>query len=209
MLIAMIYKIFLGYLAVGVGLAGYSFYLRSIFKGRTKPHAFSWLLWGILTGIVFVAQLVKGGGSGSWATGMSSVVCFSIGFIGLKKDTRGFSRFDWVFLGAAVVALLCWFFTKQPTFSIMLVTTVDVLGYASTLRKGYRYPHEENVASFSMQSLKYVVSITALQSYSLVTWLYPAAMIVMNSAVAILVAARQYQEPRSTMISSVASDAIS
>ncbi len=137
--------------------------------------------------------MVKGGGSGAWVTGVSSIVCFAIGFIALKKDERGFSRFDWMFLGAALVALLLWFFYKDPTVSIILVTLVDVLGYASTLRKGYLHPSEENITSFGLNSLKFVAAIFALQSYSLVTWLYPGALIIMNGSVAILVAIRRWQ----------------
>ena len=98
-------KTLLGYLAVLTALVAYGFYLDSIWKGRTKPHAFSWLLWGLLTGIVFTAQVIKGGGAGAWVTGVSSVICFIIGVAALFKDERGFSKFDWVFLSAALAAL--------------------------------------------------------------------------------------------------------
>jgi len=188
----LLYKTICGYIAIAVGLTGYSFYLRGIFSGRTKPHSFSWLLWGFLTGIVFMAQISKGGGSGAWATGVSSIVCFAIGIIAISKD-RKFSMFDWIFLGTAVIALATWFITKDPTISVILVTIVDSLGYAFTLRKGYSYPQEENITSFTLNSLKFVFSIIALQNYTLITWLYPAAMIIMNGSTALLVGIRRKQ----------------
>jgi hypothetical protein len=188
------YKIALGYLAILIGLTGYSFYIKSIFKGHTKPHSFSWLLWALITGIVFSAQITKGGGAGAWVTGVSSIVCLFIGCAGLGKNRRPFSKFDWMFLGVALGALGLWYVTKDPTISIVLVATVDSLGYASTLRKGYLHPAEENITSFGLNSLKYIASVAALQSYSLATWLYPAAMIVMNGATAILVAVRRRQK---------------
>ncbi len=184
-------KNLLGYLSVLTALIGYGLYLRSIWLGKTRPHAFSWLLWALLTGIVFVAQVLKVGGAGAWVTGVSSVICLLIGISALFKDERGFSKFDWVFLSAALAALFVWFFTKNVTASVVLVTIIDVLGYASTIRKGYRYPHEEMATSFSLNSLKYVFALFALQAYSIATVLYPASLIFMNGLVAVLVVVRR------------------
>ena len=75
----------------------------------------------------------------------------------------------------------------------MLVTLVDVLGYASTIRKGYRYPYEEMPTSFSLNSLKFVFAIFALSSYSIATVVYPASLVFMNGFVAILVIFRRQQ----------------
>ena len=40
-------------------------YIRSIRAGRTKPHAFSWVIWGLGTSVVGFAQLAGGGGAGA------------------------------------------------------------------------------------------------------------------------------------------------
>jgi hypothetical protein len=181
----------LGIIAVAIGVVAYSFYLRNIFIGRTRPHAFSWLLWGLLTAIVFAAQILHGGGPGAWVTGVSSIICVLIGLLALTIDERGFALFDWLFLCAALVALLLWFAIKEPAWSIILITLVDVLGYASTLRKAYHRPGEEMVTSFALNSLKYIVGLLALQSYSLVTWMYPAALVIMNGSVVVILVARR------------------
>jgi hypothetical protein len=181
----------LGLIAVGFGVAGYFLYLRNTFLGRTKPHAFSWLLWGLLTGIVFTAQTMNGAGAGAWVTGASCALCILIGFFGLAVDERGFVLFDWVFLLAGLAALLAWFAVKQPTMSIIIVTAVDVIGYASTLRKSYYRPHQETAMSFTLNSLKYMIALLALQSYSIITCLYPAALVIMNGAVAFMIALRR------------------
>ena len=51
------YKTILGIIAVIIALAGYVPYFRDIFRGKTKPHAFSWLVWASLTGIAFFGQI--------------------------------------------------------------------------------------------------------------------------------------------------------
>jgi len=184
-------KIILGYLASVIALIAYTLYIRNILINRTKPHAFSWLLWGLLTGIVFIAQTLEGGGAGAWVTGVSSIACFIIGILAFSKDTRGFLLFDWVFLGAALLALSFWFFVKDITTSVIIVTLVDVLGYASTLRKGWHKPGQDMVTSFGLNSIKFIFAVLALQSYSIATWLYPVAMVIMNASVAIMLLLRR------------------
>ena len=59
----------LGIIAVAIGFVGFAIYFRSIFKHNIKPHLFSWLIWGLSGGIVFVAQFLEGAGPGAWAMG--------------------------------------------------------------------------------------------------------------------------------------------
>src|SRR5580698_5703228 len=62
-------KEILGASAILIGCISYVPYFRTIFSGKTKPHAFSWLVWGILTAIAFGGQIVGKGGAGAWVTG--------------------------------------------------------------------------------------------------------------------------------------------
>ena len=57
-------------------------YIRSIRRGHTKPHAFSWLIWALGTLVVFGAQLVAGGGVGAWPIGVSGVITGYVAQIG-------------------------------------------------------------------------------------------------------------------------------
>ncbi len=74
----------LGALAVTIGMIGYAPYLWSIFKGRTKPHLFSWFIWGVLTAIAFAIQISEGAGAGAWVTGITAAVCFLITALSIK-----------------------------------------------------------------------------------------------------------------------------
>lgn len=87
-------KPLLGIIAVGLGLTAYIIYIHSTLKDKIKPHAFSWLLWTLTTAIVFIAQFMKGGGAGSWSTGVTCIVCFAIGIIALFKYDKGYSLSD-------------------------------------------------------------------------------------------------------------------
>ena len=185
------YKPFLGVIAVCLGLTAYLIYINSTLKSKTKPHAFSWLLWTLTTAVVFTAQVLKGGGAGSWSTGFTCIVCFIIGIISLFKYDKAYSLSDILFISVALLALVPWFFTKDPTTSVVLIASIDVLGYGPTLRKSYYYPDEEKAISFGLNAVKHFVSFFALQNYVLATWIYPASQIFMNSLVVVLILARR------------------
>ena len=88
------YKIVFGYIATILAFIGYVPYFRDIIRNQTKPHAFSWLVWGILTGIAFTAQVTENAGAGAWVTGFSSLVCLIIFLLALFKGNRTFILSD-------------------------------------------------------------------------------------------------------------------
>jgi predicted small integral membrane protein len=60
------YKLACSALAVVLTFVAFVPYIRSILADRTKPHVFSWVIWGITTMIVFFAQLEVKSGMGAW-----------------------------------------------------------------------------------------------------------------------------------------------
>lgn len=94
MLVLFDYKILLAILASAIGFLGYIPYYRDIFAGRTKPHVFSWFVWGLVTGIAFFAQIMAGGGAGAWVTGFTSALCTSIAIIALYKGENTITKID-------------------------------------------------------------------------------------------------------------------
>ena len=76
--------------AIVVATIRYGTYFHTIYQGKTKPHAFSWLLWGTVTGIGTFAQFSLEGGPSVWALGFVSATCLLIAvlafFIGERID---------------------------------------------------------------------------------------------------------------------------
>ena len=185
------YKIALGIVASGVGLVGYVPYFRDIFRGTTKPHVFSWFVWGLLTGIAFFVQLAKGGGAGSWVTGITAVACFVIAGLALKYGEKGITTSDRLSFAGAILGIVLWQLTENPLTAVILVTLIDALGFLPTFRKAYHKPHEETASTFVFSSLKFAIGIIALQSLTLATWLYPASLVIMNGAFVVMLVVRR------------------
>lgn len=164
-------------LAVVLTFYGFIPYIRSILLGKTKPHVFSWIIWGITTFIVFFAQYASRGGIGTWPIGISGAITCSIALLAyLKRSDTTISRADWVFLIAALSALPLWFFAADPLWAVIILTSVDLLGFAPTIRKAYAHPHEEKIGFFGIFALRNLLVILALEHYSIATVLFPAAV---------------------------------
>lgn len=137
-------------------------------------------MWGLLEAIGFSAQVVGHAGPGAWVTGVSSVITFSIFFLALKKGNRQFVLFDWISLAGALLAILCWRLTHNPTLAVVFVVAADAIGFFPTFRKSFSRPFEETLTEFSFSFFKHSVALFALRTYSLTTWLYPVSLIVSN-----------------------------
>lgn len=174
------YKIVFGIISIIVALIGYIFYFRDVFKAKTKPHAFSWLVWAVLSIISFAAQVTKNAGPGAWVNGATTILCFILFFIALQKGEKRITKTDWVSLVCAFISLLVWYITEEPLFTVILICIIDACGFFPTIRKSYHKPLEESAFLFFMSGLSHVFAILALANYLVVNWLYSAALVFLN-----------------------------
>lgn len=186
------YKIILGYLAVAMGLLSYFVYFRSIYKGDTKPHAFTWFVWSILNAVAFAAVILSGGESGSWIFAVNAICCFLISGVGFWQKRIEYDSYDWLALIGAIVGIILWWFTNNPLYAVILISISDFIGIIPSLRKAYRLPFEENLSSWFLSFLYYPLGILALESLTLTTWLYSAAIMVADAIlIAIIIIQRK------------------
>ncbi|KKQ72128.1 MAG: hypothetical protein UT33_C0005G0049 [Candidatus Peregrinibacteria bacterium GW2011_GWC2_39_14] len=187
------YKVILGYISILIAIASYIIYFERIFTNKIKPHAFSWLIWSISVGIAFLASFIKNGGSGSWVIGLTSIACFIIFILALFKGEKKFNKFDWISLASALAAIFLWIFTKEPTFSVILITIIDLIGFIPTANKSFYKPNEESALFFSLAGFKFIIAIFAINSFSINTLLYPASLVLTNSVLALIILVRKVQ----------------
>jgi len=173
----MSYKEIFSAIAIALTIIAFFPYIRSILKEETKPHVFSWVIWGSTTFIVFLAQLKDGGGVGAWPIGLSGLITIVVAILAyLKKSDLTITSIDWCFFLSAMASLPVWYFTSDPLWAVVILTAVDVLGFGPTVRKAYFHPFEENLTFFSIFMVRNMIVIMALEYYSLTTVLFPAVI---------------------------------
>ena len=99
-------KEILGIIAVIMTFIAFLPYIRSIQRGETKPHVFSWVIWGLTTFVVFLGQMADGGGAGAWAIGVSGIITMYVAWLAYtKKADIQITQVDWTFFILALCAL--------------------------------------------------------------------------------------------------------
>lgn len=190
----MFYKELLSAVAIALTFIAFFPYIRSIIKGAIKPHVFSWVIWGTTTFVVFLAQLEGKGGAGAWPIGVSGSITIFIAILAyVKRADITITKIDWLFFIAALSSLPFWYFSSDPAWAVVILTTVDVLGFGPTVRKAYDFPHSESLLFFALFTTRNLIVIIALENYSITTVLFPA---VIAAICAMLMAMVMYRRRR-------------
>lgn len=173
----MFYKEAISAVAIVLTFIAFIPYIFSIIRNEVKPHVFSWAIWSITTSVVFFAQIKDGGGVGTWPIGVSAVITIGIAALAyFKRADITITRMDWLFFIAALLSLPIWYVTSDPMWTVIILTTVDVLGFGPTMRKAYALPYSESLLFFTLFALRDSLVIIALENYSVTTVLFPAAI---------------------------------
>jgi len=63
---------------------------------------------------------------------------------------------------------------SDPLWAVVILTTVDMLGFAPTVRKVYHAPYSEPISFVALFFARNILVLFALEHYSLTTTLFPA-----------------------------------
>jgi hypothetical protein len=172
-----------------MAVAGNSSYLVDTLRGKVVPHPYTWFIWSIVSCVVFFGQLQKGGGYGSIPTGIAelfTILIFAVSlryFFARKNRNRAghIHRSDTYFLIAALLGLIPWIITKDPTISVIVAVTIDVIATIPTLRKAFVRPDTEAPALYAMNVTRHVLILMTLGAYNVATMLHSVTMIITNT----------------------------
>lgn len=187
------YQSWLSAVAVGLTCIAFLPYILSIFRGRTRPHVFSWVIWGLNTSVAFLATLYGGGGlPGAGVIGFSAAVTLFIAVLAYMKraDVRATTA-DRLFFIAALAAMPLWYWTDDPLWAIWLITVIELLGFGPTMRKTWSQPFSESMSFLVLLVLRNALVIAALDRHTPTTVLFPAVMAAACLALIVIMAWRR------------------
>ena len=167
------YRVLLGFVSAFVSLVSLFPYARSMIRGKTRPHLFTWLVWAILTTLIFLIQLNGNAGPGAWGSGVIATTSLFIFVFSCFKGEKTGSYLDWFSLVTALLAIPLWLVTPDPTASAIFVTVIDVIAFWPTVSKSWRDPHSENFAYYVCWLIKYPSACFALATFSVANAVYP------------------------------------
>jgi hypothetical protein len=171
----------LAVIAAAIAIAGNVPYLRDAFRKRVRPHPYTWLVWTIVSGITFFGQLQKGAGIGALPAGVAEIFTIGIFLFSLQYGFKYVTRTDKYFLAAALLGLIPWIVSDDPTISVVVAVSIDLIAFVPTIRKTWRNPGTETPVLYGANVTRHVLTLFSLQAYNVATTLHSIAMIIMNT----------------------------
>jgi hypothetical protein len=171
-------------------------YIRSMFKGSTKPNRISWLMWAIAPFIAVAAAKSSGVG---WAvvpvfmSGLSPFLIFVASFL-TKKAYWKLSVFDYVCGVLSGLALVLWYVTSNPNVAIVFAIASDGLATVPTFTKAWRYPETESVWPFITGVFGASSGLAAVTLWAFSEYAFPAYLLAVNAMLLIAICNKKLNE---------------
>jgi hypothetical protein len=166
-------------------------YLRDIIKQKVQPHPYTWFVWSIVSCIIFFGQLAKGAGIGALPTAASEIFTIIIFFFSIRYGFKNIKLVDTVFLIIALLGIIPWIITKDPTVSVIIAVSIDLIAFIPTLRKTWKHPETETPLLYSMNVFRHILMLFSLKAYNIATTLHSIAMITSNTIMTLFILRRR------------------
>ena len=167
-------------IATAIGVVAFFPYLRDTLTLKTKPHAYTWLIWAITQSTAVVGIWYGGGGWGALNLAVGTLLVFGVFLFSFKYGTNNITKSDTVILIAALSAIVVWWQLDKPLISIILVSVIDVFGYIPSFRKSYQEPWSETLISWVLFVVSNIFAMLALSEYNPLTMTYLVAITLAN-----------------------------
>ena len=168
-------KIAASAIATIIALVAYIPYLIDMFRGKNKPHLYTWISIFLITAIVAYIQLRGGAGVGAIPIILGVGVDAIILFYCFRFGTKDVVFMDKVCLTITILGIIFYLLiTSRPVVSLAVVTVAEIISFIPTFRKTRNDPYSESLPSYYLLMLKLSLILVALQKYDLLTVSYPA-----------------------------------
>lgn len=175
-------KMTLAIIAAALAVVGNVPYLIDVIKRKAQPHPYTWLIWSIVSCIIFFGQVAKGAGIGALPTAAAEVFTIIIFFFSLKYGFKHIRKIDTIFLVIALLGIIPWVLTKDPTISVIIAVSIDLVAFIPTVLKTYARPGTESPMLYGANVLRHILMLFSLQAYNVATMLHSIVMIVVNAS---------------------------
>lgn len=166
-------------------------YVRDMLRGTVKPHPYTWMVGSIVSATVLFGMLQKGAGIAAAPVAVSEFFTILIFLFSLKYGFRAITKTDKLFLAAALLGLVPWALTNDPTLSVVIAVAIDALAFAPTYRKTWKFPRTENPLLYTANILRHLVILFVLKQYNITTVLHSVVMVVLNITMAAIIVLRR------------------
>lgn len=184
-------------MAIFMSILAYFVYVYSIYKGKSKPHIYSWFSWFIVILIGGLAQhQVDESGSSSMVLYVTAFCYLTIALYACFMKNKNITRNDTYIFAGALCAIPMWLLTKNPLWALFILMIIDVLCFCPTIRKTYHKPYSEDLAAYSFAALSYTFMIFAVVAPTMESIIYPIFLASLEFSFVLFVLIIRFYRPK-------------
>ncbi len=161
----------------------YGPYLAKIRKGTVTVHAYSWAIWTVTTAMLAFLQLTHGVGPAFWPGLLASVFYLACAVSAMapnllrpknspshiERQKQHFTPGDTLLLFSCLAAAAFWYFLKQPVASVLLLATIDFVGFIPTFRMAWSTTSNHGLTMYFLSAGRCGIALLAVSHYNVIT----------------------------------------
>ncbi len=159
-------------------------YARDTLQGKTKPNRVTWVLWALAPLVAFAAELNKGIGLialMTFAVGFGPLIVLLASFIN-KKSYWELRAGDYLCGILSLLGLVLWVIYHDSNIAIIFSVLGDLSAAAPTLAKSFKHPETESVVAYWTAGLSAIVTILAIDHWTIANYAFPIYILLVNIA---------------------------
>lgn len=177
--------------AIALRLMAGASYLIATWKGTVQPNPVTWLFWGLAPLIAFAAQAQGTLEPSAWVSLVLGIGPLLIFGVSLGRGTRWrVSVFDILCGASALVGIVLWQITSDPTVALWFGIIADILGGIPTVRKSYSAPQSEKAFPYFLSITSMVVTLLTIKEWQFLIYGFPFYILLINVVLFSLIASR-------------------
>lgn len=166
----------------------------SIVKGNFRPQRMTRLLYFLIS-LLFVGTLfAQGDRNGIFIASTQLLGGFIILLLSIKKGMGGYAKSDIVVFMLAILSLIVWKTTDNPTLGLSMSIVTDLIAFYPTLIKTWHRPETEEWRFYMSDVIASLFSILSILVYSYQNLAFPIYIFLLNLSGVILILSRTHHK---------------
>lgn len=162
-------------------------------RGETKPHAFSWIGWGLLGFIQYFGMTEAGSGAGGYLFLFIAIIFNLIGFSAFWYGEKNITKSDTVAFGLVICSALTLLIINNPLYALIIASLGDGFSFYPTVRKSWHKPWTENIYTFYIYLMSIGFSLFAVEDFNLASVISQSSLLILYLSFIVILLWRRKQ----------------
>jgi hypothetical protein len=154
-------------------LGGISYFIYTL-QGKVQPNRVTWVLWGIIPLIAFLAQIKQSVGIQSLFTliiGITPFLVFAASFVN-KKSSWQINKIDILCGILSLLGIILWVVTGVGNIAIIFSILADLMAGIPTLVKSFYNPESENYLAYLATGIASIITLLTIRIWNFQTFAF-------------------------------------